>query len=414
MTAAPEWTAIVGEGLPEFTAAEAYAHRQWARHGLRTPTGPWQLRQPDRLEDPFGRTGRFRIAYRIGRPDAVIALDLGDDAYSILLAGVIGQTQPDLLDAQRATQLTLGVVAYRARALVSGLLGSLGLATPIDVVTPLDGGLVIGATALPGQVDLWLTTTCAVPGIERNGTAALHVPWSVVEACLPQAAEERRRVLGQAVDRYRTVTAELSFSIGIARLSLDDLRGLRVGDAMPLQGYAGELQAESDATGAPLLLPGTATRIVLRGGGIDGNSRFGWDGVVLDGRRPLRIKLGYWCPRPQARSEEMIMADENGRAAGDIPPAPETGSDDALGTLADEIPVELVAEIGRVSLALSELAGLHAGQVIAFERGLNEPVRLTANGQFVATGRLMQSHGRIGVQIVSIPGHAPTGAGLDG
>lgn len=409
MTAAFDWQVLDGTSLPGFTAAEARAHRMWARQGLRFPSGSWQLTQADRLEDPFGKTGRFRIVYQVGIAGQRITFDVGDDAYSILLADVIGQTQPELLDPTRASLLSLGVVAYRARGLVASRLESLGLTVTLDLVNPCDGGLVIGATALPRAVDLWLTASCPVSGVDRNGAAALHVPWSMVAACLPRTTADRARRVERAVGSYRAVVAELAVGVGIARLSADELRGLRVGDAMPLQGFTDDIGSESDASGVPLLLPGTAVRLVLHGGGVDGASCFGWDGVVLDGRRPLRIKLGHWCPRLNARSSEVNVTGE-GPADVDGPPNPEQGPDEMLGVLADEVPIELVAEIGRLSMPLSELAGLHAGQVIAFERNLHEPVRLTANGQFVATGRLMQSHGRIGVQVVSLPGgHAGAG-----
>lgn len=402
MTASRDWEVLDGPSLPEFTAAEARAHRLWARGGLRSPTWPWQLKQADRLVDPFGRTGRLRIIYQMGIAGQQVTFDVGDDAYGILLAEVIGQTRPELLDPLRASQLSLGVVAYRARGLVTSQLESLGLPVTLDLVNPLDGGLVIGATALPQDVDLWLTTTCSVSGVDRKGSAALHVPWSTVATCLPRALADRAQLIESAFRRYRAVVAELAAGVGIARLTVDELRGLRVGDAMPLQGLADDIQAESDANGTPLLVPGTAVRLVLRGGGLDGASCFGWDGVVLDGRRPLRIKLGHWCPRLNARSMEVNVTGDN-PALAEGAPDPERGPDEMLGVLADEVPIELVAEIGRASMPLSELAGLHAGQVIAFERALHEPVRLTANGQLVATGRLMQSHGRIGVQIVSLP-----------
>ncbi len=67
--------------------------------------------------------------------------------------------------------------------------------------------------------------------------------------------------------------------------------------------------------------------------------------------------------------------------------------------VAPDIPVNLVAVIGKVNTSVAELIELRQGYVVDLKRPPAETVDLVANGKLVARGELVEIDGRLGVRI---------------
>lgn len=67
-----------------------------------------------------------------------------------------------------------------------------------------------------------------------------------------------------------------------------------------------------------------------------------------------------------------------------------------------ELPVEVVCELGRVTMSGRELLELRPGAVIPVGRPLAGPVDLTVGGRVVARGELVDIEGEIGVRVVQM------------
>jgi type III secretion system YscQ/HrcQ family protein len=67
-----------------------------------------------------------------------------------------------------------------------------------------------------------------------------------------------------------------------------------------------------------------------------------------------------------------------------------------------EMPVEVVCELGRVSMTGRELLELRPGAVIPVGRPLAGPVDLTVGGRVVARGELVDVEGEIGVRVTPV------------
>ncbi|MDO8527190.1 MAG: FliM/FliN family flagellar motor switch protein [Deltaproteobacteria bacterium] len=70
--------------------------------------------------------------------------------------------------------------------------------------------------------------------------------------------------------------------------------------------------------------------------------------------------------------------------------------------MSDDVPVRLVAVLGRKKIVLKDLLRLKVGQAIDFERPPNEFVDLVANGKLVARGELVEIDGKLGVRIIKM------------
>lgn len=84
------------------------------------------------------------------------------------------------------------------------------------------------------------------------------------------------------------------------------------------------------------------------------------------------------------------------------PKAPEpSASDEALKMSAD-VPVQLVAVIGRTTVSVKDLMNYQMGQVVDLGRPPAETVDLVASGKLFARGELVDIDGKLGVRIVKI------------
>ena len=73
-----------------------------------------------------------------------------------------------------------------------------------------------------------------------------------------------------------------------------------------------------------------------------------------------------------------------------------------MSDLSADVPVKLVAVLGKKSISLKDLFQLKQGQVIDLERPPSEVVDLVANGQLVGRGELVEIDGKLGVRILKM------------
>lgn len=70
--------------------------------------------------------------------------------------------------------------------------------------------------------------------------------------------------------------------------------------------------------------------------------------------------------------------------------------------LTSDIPIQIVAVLGKKSTTVKEVVGLRMGQVVELGRLPNEAIDLVANGKLIAKGELVEVDGRLGVRILKI------------
>lgn len=73
-----------------------------------------------------------------------------------------------------------------------------------------------------------------------------------------------------------------------------------------------------------------------------------------------------------------------------------------LAELAPDVPVSLVAVIGKTTTNVGELIKYRMGQVIDLARPPGETVDIVANGRLIARGELVEMDGKLGVRILKM------------
>jgi len=70
----------------------------------------------------------------------------------------------------------------------------------------------------------------------------------------------------------------------------------------------------------------------------------------------------------------------------------------------DDIPVEVVIELGRTRMVLREIASLSKDDVIELDQPMDQPLDLVVSGKPIAQGELVKKGNRVALRITSLTG----------
>jgi flagellar motor switch protein FliN/FliY len=74
-----------------------------------------------------------------------------------------------------------------------------------------------------------------------------------------------------------------------------------------------------------------------------------------------------------------------------------------------EIPIELVVELGRTRLTVRELAALGRDDVVELDRSATQPLDVIVGGRVFARGELVVVDDRVGLRITELVGRIQDG-----
>ncbi len=72
-----------------------------------------------------------------------------------------------------------------------------------------------------------------------------------------------------------------------------------------------------------------------------------------------------------------------------------------------DLPVEVVVELGRTRLTIKQLAELDRDDVVDLERGNDQPLDLVVGGRILARGEVVMVGDRMALRIVELVGEVP-------
>jgi len=268
----------------------------------------------------------------------------------------LGVTEPELVAPRPLTVAEEGALELLLGILVDG--------SPVRVDGVLREGERLPEALLADPGVFVLSARVSTP--VGAGWARLLCPQSLRLAAPPSRPERagRREWLSE-------VAVPIQVQLARVQLSVAELGGLDRGDVLML-GVAGR-----DG------LRGAKLRIRLGQGMWIG--RFdGSDVVVVDG---FRLQMGASSMDPERKDPERAEK-----------------KDDADDALVRELPVEVVCELGRVTMSARDLLELRPGAVIPVGRPLAGPVDLTVGGRVVARGELVDVEGELGVRVTELSG----------
>ncbi|HEY3354247.1 MAG TPA: type III secretion system cytoplasmic ring protein SctQ [Polyangia bacterium] len=305
---------------------------------------------------PAAVVPRVDVARVLGTAPQPLAV-LARDHRRALLA-----LDPHLALALCGRVLGLGEELGLPRALTAAEEGVLALVL-LTFLQAGDGGVQLAAVEQdPARVDdvfadPWVAVLPATVTLgEISGQARLLFPESTLFAAAPPPPARGLALVAE-------LAARAAVEIGRGLLPGASVRALAPGDVVFLDGLA-----VTAAAGGPARL--VAGRLAAPAT------------LAPDGRLTVTGTPTIGAPMP-ASPDPTLVTHEERLAALDI---------------------EVVAEIGRVTLPGRELAALAPGAVVALGRPLGGPVDLLVGGRLLARGELVDVDGEIGVRVTEVVG----------
>ncbi len=255
----------------------------------------------------------------------------------------LGAPRPLTLAEEGALEFLVAALSGTDVAQVTGVVGEAAVAT----LAGGEGWLAVAQAHVASPVgEGW--ARLIVPDVARLGAPPLRA----------LAAIEARA--GRLADAH----VALRLEVGRTAVARSDLSGLGAGDVILFERFG-----VRDARGGPVTLR------LGRGG-------FGarLDGDTLAIEEHFRLNRGVSTMEFDPSQKDAASADQ----------------------LLRELPVEVVCELGRVTMSGRELIELRPGAVIPAGRPLSGPVDLTVGGRVVARGELVDVEGEIGVRITQL------------
>jgi flagellar motor switch/type III secretory pathway protein FliN len=358
-------TAIVSLGardLPRVSARDAAAARSAAR---------LVARLPPRAELALAGFGTVTLTCEgAGAAEPATAaeavafgLSRGRGAGRLVLDGALAHRIVSLALGGPGRVPAVGPLGLGERGIVAGFIASL--------LHALEVPLAVSAAAAPRPEDA-VALALAVTVGGTVGWASLEIP----AAWLADASADAER-LGPLPITARLVVAR-------TRLTAGELAGLVPGDAVVFDG-----EPRFD------LASGAARLVCVTIGVHEAVARLADDGRVELTGDFRRVR----APVDRTSGEEIIM---DGRASGEQTDGGPVGAGVDVTAVLAAAPIEVVAELGRLTLRGDEVVGLGPGSVLSFGGTTARAVALRVGEEIWAEGELVDVDGELGVRVTAI------------
>jgi type III secretion protein Q len=251
------------------------------------------------------------------------------------------------LDRQALTSQTLALLLeYAAAPAITALEATAGVSIRFAVASAVVPALAPNFLSLPFSVD----------AAGEASIATLHA----TSACAVRLLQLLDKASSKP-PRLRALPLPVSLRQMAMQLTLDDIKSLGVGDVIMSDDHSAATDMAALLIGRRLAAP-----VRMTPGGC----------TLLEPPKPASGSSLQWC---------MDM------------PSP-SSPDHSL----DQLPVQLVIEIGRLDLPLAEVEALGAGSVLPLGRRLEDGVDILANGRRIGRGTLVTIGDSLGVRVVRL------------
>jgi type III secretion system YscQ/HrcQ family protein len=214
---------------------------------------------------------------------------------------------------------------------------------------------------------------------------------------LPRLCESLPAGMPSSSTRFSNLPLPLRCQIGKVAVSYATLEALRLGDILFFDSYTEDLNDPS----------GVAMRLTHRNCPLLYTRLHSPDLMVVTEINMNDRKSFFYDDFLDESDPDLPDADngmqdfETGMSINPAVPRP-TGSDRQAHCNLNQLPLELVFDVGDCEMRLSELQALQIGSVIPLSTNKTEMVRVRVNGRVIASGELVEIDGKIGVMLARL------------
>ncbi len=127
-----------------------------------------------------------------------------------------------------------------------------------------------------------------------------------------------------------------------------------------------------------------------------------FDVRLLDEDGHLWVTQGNTGFRVRRQGPNLTVTERFMERGWTVPPEAENSAHRAELSSLEHLPIQVVFDVGELSLSLGELQALQVGQPLTLARPLSSAVSLRVNGALIGTGELVDIEGELGVTITSL------------
>ncbi len=352
--------------------------------------------------DPWdGGPHSVRVHYGLGQPDLRAVFEMPLAAVRSIVGAVVDVAPERLGASDLISTVEKGVLAFFAERIAAGVSERSQLLAPWMPITVLD----VASENAPldwgngGKKD-WYTVSGVLVVAELSLPFRLAVPWRA----LSNARKSGQISAGDQMGRrsrsdhwFRTLGSypvEFRGRLGAAALTLGDIERLEPTDILLFD--TGNFQWDGQHLSGELPLAHSQ----------DGLVRL--QTQIEDDAETLRVRIESIVPGRHAEESEAKIMNDTSQNTGPDPESThpgDTAPGDTSGAgrqVAEETPVTVRVELGRIRLTLRELAQLSPGSVIEMGRDPSAPVSLVVEDRVIGVGDLVKVDGELGVRIAEL------------
>lgn len=357
--------------------------------------------------DDWASTYSVRIIYGLGGSSRHAILELPLSSARSLIGRVVGVPAARLGASDLLSAVEQGILAFFAERLAA-IADSVPFLAPLAPIPVLD--IVSESASVPWGPDgapSWYSISGSVFVVGTTLPFRLLLPWALLR-------QARIRYEESPEGRERAQMRSLRFLQPLSSVCMT-LTG-RLGTIGLLRAELEEVEPDD-----VVLLDDRTTLPGFEAGRLSGSMRLAFEECdestgsievdVLEDLRHLTVCVKRLLPGDSNRNgnRRARMVDGNDAQeveSTDVPraknPSTVTPSHPEAAALAEEAPIQLRVELGRLRITIKELSELSPGAILELRKDPDQPVALMIEDRMVARGELVRIEGELGVRILSL------------
>lgn len=323
----------------------------------------------------------------------------------VMLDRALGGSGGNIETGIPLSEIEKGIFSYLTLKLLGGLQQVWGNQAQVEIrLEAIHASLYAIQNVLTPEMNLYYKEM-QLQYLGQHGFARLFLPTTLVYEmtnALPQLrhSPQEYEFFLQRIHRVADTQVQGFLRVGTVDLSEADFVGLQIDDIILIRECLAFRREEDRLWDGQGMLqfseqPHYALRCRLENDASHPLMQVRIEEVIEVAEPPMNGNLDrseYLMDEQQAAASEYVEQ-EGGH--------PEENFDE-MGPVLSDVPVPLIAELGRINCRARDIMYMRVGQILELNRSPHEPLDLVVKGRSIGRGELVEVEGKLGIRIISL------------